>query len=278
MISDFAGWDNGVYASATLGTPALVMLPLPVVPQEPVDQPVVERRRIISEERPIGAEKFLIQRAVEPLHARVHLRTPRVGVEVRDADRCARGRKVQGELAPVIGLYRVRTVGNHGTGAHEKVRGAAGTVVGVSRGKRDPACGVDTGDDVALHAVDEADDGIRLEHAIALRTAQLPPAFLRFSLHEPPRLPLKREGALEGKPPFLFQIGKDPADGGRADTAPFLRKKGHNLVFAKTGMRWAQGKDALDDRGGRLPRPPALRSRASRIEPFRLAPGCGKLF
>ncbi len=75
-----------------------MMWAFPVVPEEPVDEFLIEAGYIIPHEPPMVPEELFIYSSVEPFHMGIHLGRARVGMEMREMKRSCRFSEVEGKL------------------------------------------------------------------------------------------------------------------------------------------------------------------------------------
>src|SRR3989338_11700921 len=101
-----------------------MMWALRVVPQQPVDELLVECFDVVPHEGFVPLEEVVIDGTVESLHMRIHLGRTRVDVEVEHLQFLCCTLKVERKLAPIVGLYGSRTVGNGDYRFAQEVRGA----------------------------------------------------------------------------------------------------------------------------------------------------------
>lgn len=107
----------------------------------------------------------------------IHLRCPRVGVEMGQRIFLYVILEMGSELAPVVRLNGLRTVREHGPNLHEEVCGRLGTMIAVAARESDPRFRIDSRQSVAFHSIHKADDRIELQDAIPLWS----PLFFSFS-------------------------------------------------------------------------------------------------
>ena len=96
-----------------------------VVPDEPVDESVVEAIQVISEEAAMVLNEVFGERPVEAFDVGVHLGAARIGIEVRDTESDAGIVEQVGELASVVGLYLGDIKGCNDAELREKIGGGS---------------------------------------------------------------------------------------------------------------------------------------------------------
>ena len=153
---------------------------LGVVPDQPVDQFLVEAGYIVSQERSIEHDEVLGDRSIEPFDKRILFRASRVGVEVCETENGAGRLEVLGKLAPIVGLKFADRERADLNGFAEEVGGACRGVVRIRTSKRKLSLDIDGGQDVPLHSVDEANNGIKLHTALLLSAELDVPYLLPF--------------------------------------------------------------------------------------------------
>src|SRR5665213_2959479 len=97
--------------------------PLRDIPDEPVDQQLIEAGHIMRQGDPVPIRELLLDRAVEPLDEGVHLGRAGIRMEVRYAELFQLCRKVLGELTPVVGLDAPDTEWRHAEELAEEISG-----------------------------------------------------------------------------------------------------------------------------------------------------------
>ncbi len=179
-----------------------------VVPDQPVDKLQIEGMNIVPQQAPIQHDEVLGDGAIESFDVGIHLGSAGAGVKVREPEFGTGILEVFGELAPVVGLQLVDIEGaNLDDSAKEVVR-ASRRVVRIRARKGELPLHVHCREDVPLHAVDEADDGIEL-HAALAGAAKLGTAFLRC-FRVIARTCVEREPALLREQTAVLQIQNDP--------------------------------------------------------------------
>ena len=124
------------------------------------------------------SQELFIEGTVEALNVGVQLRRTGIGVEVSHLILGTRGFKVESELTPVIGLDGRGTIWQNHPRLFQEVCRAPGAVIGAACSKGGSSLGVNTGENIALGAVNESDHGIDFKHTVAVGTPKL-----LFSLH-----------------------------------------------------------------------------------------------
>ena len=94
-----------------------------VVPEEPVDQGLIESLKIVPQQSSVGGNEVLGQCPIEPFDVTVHFGTPRVGMEVGNAEPFACVIKQCCEFAPVVGLDLRDRERRHGDEFSQEVGG-----------------------------------------------------------------------------------------------------------------------------------------------------------
>ena len=247
---------------------------LQIVPKKPVHKLLVEGRDVVPEERPASFYEVLRDGAVEAFDARVHLGRAWIGVEVRDGELHTRIFKVFGELAPVVSLQLVDRERNDQYEFFEEICGRCRGVACVCPRKGELLFNVDRSDDVPLHSVNEADDGVELHATLHHTTELLSLERVPFMVFPAPCI--ERELLSRGKEVFLFEVTNDPANVRLGDGMPFFAKENRELLLAKTGMHRAFCDNERLDRGRDHSHSPSLRSRALGIEGVDLSRGSFK--
>ena len=92
----------------------------------------------------------------------IHLGSPRVCVEVGDAEGGTSGLEVFGKLAPIVGLEFIDDEWTDVDKLLEEVGGTGRSVTRVCARKGELPFNIDSGQDVPLRPINEADDGVEL--------------------------------------------------------------------------------------------------------------------
>ena len=177
-----------------------------VVPEQPVDEGIVEAGEVIPEKAAVVLDEVLGERPVEAFDAGVHLGASGVRVKVNDVELLAGPFEQVGELAPVVGLY-LRD-GKRGDGAklREEVRRGGRAVVPVSGSEGELPLHINGRVHVPLDAVHEADDGVGLDAPLVRAPYLL--AVYGFSLDEATSACHEGEPLLPGKESPLLEVGE----------------------------------------------------------------------
>jgi len=170
------------------------MRPFRVVPKQPIDELQVEGRNIVSKQGSVKHDEVLGERPIEPLDMRIHLGTPGIGVEVREANGAAGLFEVFGKLAPIVRLELVNRERTDLKDPAEEVSSTGRRMACIRSCKGELSLHVDSRQNVPLDAIHEADDGIKLHAALDSSPQLFSLKYGGFS--EVPGLPLKGELAV----------------------------------------------------------------------------------
>ena len=126
----------------------------------------------------MGHDEAFGERTVEALDVGIHLGASWVRVEVGQAESGAGCLEEKGELRAVVSLELIDSEGAYFNHFLEEVGGTCRGVARVCSGEGELPLHIDSREDVPLHPVDEADNGIELHTALHL-PAELRAAYLR---------------------------------------------------------------------------------------------------
>lgn len=218
---------------------------LVVVPEQVVDQFLVESDDVPLEELKMVLDELLRKRAIESLDRTVHLRTARVRVIVADRELPARVMEEVRELAPVVGLYLRDRERRHGDQFSQEVGSGCRRMVRICGREGEASLDVDCREDVSLRRADEPNDRIDLHTAFLLfGTADLwlysADSFVHAAgacVHPHRFVPWKQ--------PAFLEIRKHSANVWLGDREPFTLEYRREFSLAETVMLRSQCNDAL---------------------------------
>ncbi len=126
---------------------------LGVIPNEPLHQSLIEAYNVVREYGSIQIGMLLLYGAVEPLDERIHLGSPRIGMEVWNTECIQFLCEVLCKLASIVGLDATYLNGNHCQEFPEEVSGRGGRQCLVCIGKGEITLAVYGGEYIATYTV-----------------------------------------------------------------------------------------------------------------------------